>query len=79
MMVAVSSCQAPARLYGHLRRVTTVVVLGAVQPTMLQRFAVALTVAGPPTNFPALGWARTVHASAGAHAVVVAKSAVTLP
>jgi hypothetical protein len=70
---------AGAALHGHLRSVITAVVLGVAQPTMLHRVAVALTVAGPPTNLPALGCASTVHVSAVAQVVVVAKLAVTLP
>jgi len=35
--------------------VTTAVTLGVAHPTMLQMVAMTLTVAGPPTNLPALG------------------------
>ena len=62
----------------HPRSLITAVVLGVAHPTMLQARAVALIVAWPPANFPALGCARAVHPSAGAQEAVVAKSADTL-
>src|SRR6266496_659821 len=41
--------------YPYLWNVTTAVTLGVAHPTMLQMVAMTLTVAGPPTNLPALG------------------------